>query len=113
MPGLPAELAQRQLDAYNAHDLDAFCACYAEDVQVYALPSMALMFEGRETLRARYGPYFEARRPHAALVGERLALGSMAIDVEAVRFADGATTDAIALYHVEAGLIQRVWFIRG
>jgi hypothetical protein len=113
MHALPADLAQRQLDAYNAHDLDAFCACYAEDVQVYALPTMALTLEGRAALHARYGPYFEAKRPHAALVGARLALGTMAIDVEAVRLADGTEVDAIALYHVADGLIQRVWFIRG
>ena len=35
---LPAALAQRQLDAYNAHDLEAFLACYAYDVEVYELP---------------------------------------------------------------------------
>lgn len=111
--GLPAALAQRQLDAYNAHDLDAFCACYAPDVQAWALPDMALLFEGRDALRARYGPYFQAKRPHADLVGERVALGQFAIDVEAVVLADGATMDAIAIYQVEAGLIRRIWFIRG
>ena len=30
----PAAVVQRQLDAYNAQDLDAHCACFADDVVV-------------------------------------------------------------------------------
>ena len=34
----PAAFAQRQLDAYNAHDLERFVAEYTDDVVVYRLP---------------------------------------------------------------------------
>ena len=105
-------LAQRQLDAYNTHDIDAFCACFAEDVEAFALPSMELLFTGRAELRARYGPYFEKQQPQATLVRPRLSLGSLAIDAESVLMADGRTLEAIALYHVEAGLIRRFWLIK-
>lgn len=110
---LPAGVAQRQLDAYNTHDLEAFCACYSVDVEVFELPSMAPVLVGRAALRDRYGPYFETMRPQALLCDPRLVLGTMAIDPEFVRRADGSEGRAIALYHVDDGLIRRVWFIRG
>lgn len=110
---LPAALAQRQLDAYNAHDLEAFVACYAEDVEVYELPSMTCILRGREALRGRYGPYFAQQQPRARLASDRLVLGTMAIDPEDVVRADGSRLQAIALYHVDGGLIRRVWFIQG
>ena len=118
---LPAELAQRQLDAYNAHDIKAFAACYAEDVEAFLLPSGERLFAGRDALIARYGPYFAAQKPHAQLIGRRV-LGDMAIDFEQVALADGTTLAAWALYHVEpaqvegrreASLIRRIWFVKG
>lgn len=109
---LPAALAQRQLDAYNAHDLEAFAACYAADVEAWLLPDMTCLFSGVEALRARYGPYFEAKRPHAALV-DRKVLGAMALDVEAVRLTDGTELAAWALYQIEGGRIRRIWFVKG
>jgi hypothetical protein len=105
-------LAARQLDAYNNHDLEAFCACFAEDVEAFALPSMEPLFTGRAELRARYGPYFEEKRPQARLVRPRLSLGTIAIDAEAVTMTDGKAVEAIALYHVDAGLIRRFWLIK-
>ena len=108
----PADLAQRQLDAYNAHDIDAFAACYTEDVEAFLLPTSERLFAGRAALTARYGPYFEAQRPHAELTGRRV-LGDMAIDFEEVVLADGSTLAAWALYQVERGLIRRIWFVKG
>ena len=43
MPDI-STLAQRQLDAYNARDLDAFVACYHPDVVV-----MMKLVPGEET----------------------------------------------------------------
>ena len=108
----PAALAQRQLDAYNNHDLEAFAACFADDVEAFALPSMELLFSGRDALRERYGPYFASQRPVATLVAPRILQATMAIDAEHVVLSDGRELGAVALYHVEGGLIRRLWFIR-
>lgn len=35
----PEGFAQRQLDAYNAQDLERFVAEYTENVEVYVLPN--------------------------------------------------------------------------
>lgn len=109
---LPADLAQRQLDAYNAHDIDTFVACYAPDVEAFVLPESAPLFQGRAALRARYAPYFEAQRPHAR-ISDRKTLGAFAIDFEDVQLADGTQMAAWALYHVQDGLIRTIWFVKG
>ena len=49
---LVSELAQAQLDAYNARDLDAFCRCYHEEVVV--LDDREETLRGIEAFRARY-----------------------------------------------------------
>lgn len=109
----PTDMAQRQLDAYNARDIEAFLACYAPDVEVRDFPSGALTMEGREAMRARYGDMF-ARCPdlHARLVS-RTAKDQVVIDTEAVTgIKPDEVVDAIAIYEVAGELIQRVWFVR-
>ena len=48
-----ADLIQRQLDAYNAHDIEAFMACYAEDAQLAGLNG-AVTQTGHDAIRARH-----------------------------------------------------------
>ena len=109
----PADLAQRQLDAYNAGDLEAFLACYAEDCTVRAHPSGAVMMRGREAMRDRYGRLF-AEHPdlHAKLLA-RIEHEVFAIDHEhVVGLRPDEVVYAVATYEVRGGLIRRVWFLR-
>ena len=57
--GIPTvvRLATDQLAAYNAADLDAFCACYHEDVVVLDDDGSESL-RGAEAFRARYAPMF-------------------------------------------------------
>jgi len=105
-------LAQSQLDAYNRGDIEAFAACYAPDVEVF-LQSGELLYRGVETLREKYGPYFQANpNLHAALLS-RMVQGSFAIDHEHVTgLTSGDEVFAIAIYEVADDLIQKVWFIK-
>ena len=38
---------QKQLEAYNARDIDAFMQCWADDCQYYEFPSRLPAFQGR------------------------------------------------------------------
>ena len=75
------ELAARQLEAYNARDLEAFCACYHDEVRVLDENGEATM-EGLATFRERYGALFEGVTELHAEVDERLVLGRHCIDHE-------------------------------
>src|SRR5204862_7105743 len=56
-PRLPMDAAipvQRQLDAYNAHDLDRFVAEYAADVEVFRPPAASPVLSGLPAFAAHY-----------------------------------------------------------
>ena len=48
----PVDLIQAQLEAYNAQDLDAYCAFFADDIQVADLNG-AVNTKGIEAYRAK------------------------------------------------------------
>lgn len=107
----PAELAQRQLDAYNAHDLEAFVACYHPQVEVRDFPAGTLRLDGIAAFRARYADVL-ARPGLRAEVVRRIAQGAVVIDEERVTGLREGVVSAVALYEVEGDLIRRVWFVR-
>lgn len=106
----PAALAQQQLNAYNARNIDAFLDAYSEDVEVYGFPA-DLKFTGKSKMRTMYGELF-ARSPglHCKLVN-RMVLGNTVIDEESVSGIQEAPVRAVAIYTVENEKIARVVFI--
>jgi hypothetical protein len=105
-------VAQAQLDAYNAQDLDAHVACFADDV-VIADFNGAENLHGIADYRARYeGVFAQYPGNHAELIG-RLACANVVIDHERVsRVAGGPTFDVLAIYTLRDGKIARVDFVR-
>jgi len=105
-------LIQRQLDAYNRQDLDAYVACYAPDVVVAGLNG-AVTETGRESLRARYAKAFAAYPENKAHLKNRIAVGGTVIDHEhVVRKPGGEEFEIIAIYSVRNGLIAQVDFAK-
>lgn len=43
-----------QFEAYNAHDIDAFMACFAEDFRGYRMPAEMPSTQGKPALRDFY-----------------------------------------------------------
>ncbi len=80
MPTIAA-LAQAQLDAYNAADLDRFCACYHAQIRVLDAAG-ACTLEGIEAFRLRYAAMFERFEQVQAQVPERLSVGEHCVDLE-------------------------------
>ena len=110
----PEAIVQAQLEAYNARDLTAFLATYAEDAELFEHPSK-LLASGMAQLRERYAARFADPNLHA-LVVKRIVIGNFVIDQEKVTrmFPGGpGTLDAVAMYEVHGQRIARVWFIFG
>ncbi len=110
----PEVVVEAQLAAYNARDLNAFLATYAEDAQLFEHPAR-LLASGAAQLRERYAARF-AEPNLRALVVKRIVMGNLVIDHERVTrtFPEGTgTQDAIAMYEVDGTLITRVWLIFG
>jgi imidazolonepropionase-like amidohydrolase len=105
----PEELAEQQLLAYNAHNLEAFLAPYAEDVEVYSFPNK-LEFRGKETMRKAYG--FIERTPGLyCRLQSRIVQGNRVIDHEEVWGFGKKPVYAIAIYEIEGGKIRKVYFM--
>ena len=80
----PEEFAQRQLDAYNARDLERFAEQYTNDVLVFRPPSAEPMLAGKAALKAHYARNrFNLPGLHAELV-KRMVFGNTVIDQERV-----------------------------
>lgn len=101
-----AAVVQRQLDAYNAHDVDALLATYAADARQYDHPA-TLLASGADQIRTRMTARFADPRLHAELLG-RVVLGNLVIDHEHVTSstADGVrTVEVVAIYDIVDGKI--------
>ncbi len=104
--------ARRQLTAYNAHDIDAFAACYHEDVEVFDLPTGALRMQGRAAIHEAYGSMFREWPEVYAALTSRTTVGRYAFDREVVTGRGDLVVHAMATYEVDDdGLIRRVWFV--
>ena len=108
----PIDVAQGQLEAYNAQDLDAFCTFYADDV-VVADFNGAVTGQGLAALRERYARLFaEFPQNKVDLLG-RIAVGQTVVDHERVfRTPDAAPFDVAAIYTIADGRIVRVDFAK-
>jgi len=103
----PATVIQRQLDAYNARDLDALLATYASDARQYDYPATPLA-SGHAQMRERFALRFQEPDLHARLL-QRIVMGSFVIDHEIVtrNFPEGkGTIELVAIYEVADGLIR-------
>ena len=108
----PETLAQRQLNAYNARNIEAFLEPYSEEVKIYNFPD-ELIYDGKTAIRERYGTIFK-RTPelHCELVN-RIVFGNTVIDQEKVTgFPNGMLIKAVAIYKIKKGKIAEVYFVR-
>ncbi len=96
----------RQVDAYNAHDLEAFLACYADDVVVTSGNGDALL-EGLDAVRAQYDEWFSRLSDLHAEVHHRIERGAWVVDDEHATAA-GLDVEALVAYHVRDERIDRV-----
>ena len=106
--------AQRQVDAYNDKDIDAFLDCYSDDIELTYQHSGEVFCKGKVEMRAIYGSMFNRCPDLLCIIVKRIACGEFAIDEELVNGqVNGKTIHATAIYHVnQNGLIDKAWFMR-
>ena len=107
----PTELVQAQFDAYNAQDLDAHCAVFADDVVVADLNG-AVTIQGMAAYRAKYVQVFADFPDNRAELLNRISVGNTVIDHEHVSRGNGETFQVIAIYTIAGGKIARVDFAK-
>jgi len=108
-----ADPVERQVEAYNRRDIDAFLSCYAPDTVIEDTGGTVVM-RGQDAMRATYSELFRASPDLQAEIATRLRVGEYVIDEERITGRRGAADEirVIAIYHVKDGLIDHVQLIR-
>ena len=105
----PIELANEQLEAYNARDIEAFLIPYSDSVEVFD-GSGDLLYRGKETMRSQYAGMFERTPNLNCNLLNRISVGGTVIEHEEVTFGDRKIY-AIVMYKVAENKIQEVHFL--
>jgi hypothetical protein len=105
------EVISNQLEAYNSHDLEAFCACYSDHIELRNMCEAEPFLRTKVSLRDLYGKKF-ANPALKARIANRMVKGDFVIDNEKVTGVGDGELDVIVIYELEGDLIKRVLFIR-
>jgi hypothetical protein len=103
-------IVQKQLDAYNAKNVDVFMATYSDDVKLYNYPN-EILSEGKAQMRKDYISWFDRTPDLKATVKKRIIIGNKVIDEEQVT-ANGRIFNTVAIYEVVNGFITKVTFMQ-
>ncbi len=106
----PETIVQKQLEAYNARDIDGFLATYSEDVKVFDFPN-ELQYEGTKKMREGYSGFFKETPNLNCEIKNRMVIGNKVIDEEFITM-NGNNFSTVAIYEVENGKIAKVTFLR-
>jgi len=111
----PEQVVARQIEAYNAHDVEAFAATYGDDVELGELPSVRPAAKGKAGLKADYLRIFKENPDLHASAKDQIASGPWIIHREKVTGLAGRkdAVEVVVIYQVKEGLIRKVWFLAG
>ena len=104
------DVVQRQVEAYNDHDLDRFVSAYSETITIFRMPSAEPSISGKAQLAEFYSSQRFNLPALRAQIVNRMVLGDKVIDHERVWGVRDRPIEVVAIYQVVGDLIERVWF---
>lgn len=105
----PEAAVQRQIELFNAHDLEGFLALFSDEVQVSAIPANPPPV-GKARLRELYAERFKANPDLHASATAQMVSGEFVIQKEKISGRAGKPSlEAVVIYQVKAGKIVRMW----
>jgi hypothetical protein len=110
MPNTAVDVVQRQVDAYNARDLERFVAEFSDGVQVFRPPETQPAISGKAGLAEYYAANRFKLPALRADILNRIVLGGRVIDHERIHGVRDEPFEVAAVYDVVDGLIRTVWF---
>lgn len=108
----PTATVQKQIETFNAHDLEGFLALFAEDVEVSEIPATSAP-TGKARLRELYAARFQANPDLHASAEAQMVSGDFVIQKEKIKGRAGKEPlVAVTIYQVKSGKIVRMWSLR-
>lgn len=105
----PEQIVQRQVNAYNARDIDAFIDTYADNIEIFSFPNKPGT-KGKEKLKSQFATMFERVPNLYCEIKKRIVIGNKVVDREHVRFGN-QYSDVVAIYEIVDGKISKVTFL--
>ena len=106
----PETIVQRQLEAYNARDLQGFVANYSDRITVFRPPATEPSIVGKPALTEYYASQRFNLPNLRAEVLKRIVLGNKVIDHERIFGVREQPIEVALVYEISDDLIQTVWF---
>ncbi|MDQ4215103.1 nuclear transport factor 2 family protein [Microbacterium sp. ASV81] len=103
------DTVQAQLDAFNAHDLDAFVATYAADAVIVGVAPKPIA--GEQAIRAFYEPRLQ-NPDLSCMIETSVLFGSRWVVAREQVVNAGVATETIATFDVVDGLIARASMLK-
>lgn len=107
----PKTVVERQLQAYNDRDIDAFGRLFAQDAVVADYRSETLRLSGRDEIVASYGAQFTNRPDVLCVITETIECGPYVLCREVAQNLAEAPVELVAIYEVRDELIQSLVFV--
>ena len=104
------DVVQRQVAAYNEHDLERFVASYSDVVEIFRMPSATPAISGKRQLTEFYATQRFSIPELKAEILDRIVSGNKVVDRERVHGLRADPVEMIAVYEIVDGLIRRIWF---
>ncbi len=109
----PAGTVEKQMELFNAHDLDGFLALFADDLEVTEIPAGPAGPIGKAQLRETYAARFRTNPDLHASAKSQLVSGTFVIQKEKIKgLADHTSLEVVVIYQVKDGKIVRMWTLR-
>jgi heme-degrading monooxygenase HmoA len=102
-------VVERQLAAYNARDIEAFAACFSDDVELWRPPASEPAMKGKAAFREFYAKERFAKPGLRAEILGRIVMGTKVFDHERIHGVREAPFEMTVAYDVEGRTIRRVY----
>ena len=105
---------QKQIERFNAHDLEGYLALFAEELEVAELPPSEWGTRNKAWLRGVYAERFRTNPDLRASTEAQMVSGTFVIETERIRGRTGQAgpLDVMVVYQVKEGKIVRMWELR-
>jgi imidazolonepropionase-like amidohydrolase len=105
----PLNIVQRQLNAYNAHDLETFLSFYSDTAVIYNFPGKPLA-KGKEAIRQLYTFLGRDTGLHVSITN-RTVVGNKVFDHESATMSGRRLGEGMVIYYVDDHRISKVYLL--
>ena len=111
---ISVHIVQRQLDAYNSKNIQAFISLFDDEAEIFNLGQSEPIAAGKDDIFKLYDNLFRQSPDLHSEVVNRSVIGNKVIDYELItgRAGSDQLTYIVAIYEIHNELIRRCFFIR-